>query len=234
LGRLETATEDDVVTYLIQLIEALEYLHSRNIVHLDIKPGNLMIKGTVLKVIDYGSSRRVENLQGEVGEMVGTAEFMAPETINFEPVCPATDIWGVGVVTYALLSGYSPFACEDEDETMASVTALDYRFESNAFSTITEEAKSFIKSIIIRIPEKRPTASKLLEDPWFEESFAKVREGSAIDKEALLDLSETLKEQDKLEEVRASAVIRTFSQSPYESPESSEEDDAEDASENAE
>ena len=51
------------------------------------------------------------------------------------------------------LSGFSPFACEDEDETMASVTALDYRFEQKAFASITEEAKSFIKRIIIRIPE---------------------------------------------------------------------------------
>eukprot|EP00794_Sanderia_malayensis_P017278 gene17279-19005_t len=233
LGKMENTSEEDVTSFVTQLIEALEYLHARQIVHLDIKPGNLMIKGTVLKLIDYGSSRKITNELGEVGEMVGTAEFMAPETINFEPVSWATDIWGVGVVTYALLSGLSPFACEDEDETMASVTALDYRFDPQAFATITEEAKSFIKSIVIRIPEKRPTATKLLEHSWFAEAFTKARESSLLDQDALLDLSEVLKDQDKLEEVRASAVLRTFLQSPHESPVSSEaEDDDEDGDDN--
>ena len=51
------------------------------------------------------------------------------------------------------LSGISPFACEDEDETMASVTALDFRFEPRAFADTTEEAKKFIKGLIVRIPE---------------------------------------------------------------------------------
>ena len=76
LGKMEKATEDDVAGYITQLLEALEYIHLKDIVHLDIKPGNLMIKGNVLKVIDYGSSRNIVNGQGEVGEMVGTAEFM--------------------------------------------------------------------------------------------------------------------------------------------------------------
>ena len=76
LSKMENPTEDDVAGFITQLLEALEYLHLKDIVHLDVKPGNLMIKGNVLKVIDYGSSRKILNDQGEVGEMVGTAEFM--------------------------------------------------------------------------------------------------------------------------------------------------------------
>lgn len=80
---MENPTEDDVAGFAIQLLEALEYLHLQNIVHLDIKPGNLMIKGNVLKLIDYGSSRRILNDIGEVGEMVGTAEFMCKEILCY-------------------------------------------------------------------------------------------------------------------------------------------------------
>ena len=73
---MEQPTEDDVAGFITQLLEALEYLHALSIVHLDIKPGNLMIKGNIMKLIDYGSSRNITTPQGEVGEMVGTAEFM--------------------------------------------------------------------------------------------------------------------------------------------------------------
>ena len=73
---MENPTEDDVAAFTVQLLEALEYLQMRNVVHLDIKPGNLLIKGNVLKLIDYGSSRKINSVQGEVGEMAGTAEFM--------------------------------------------------------------------------------------------------------------------------------------------------------------
>ena len=76
LGKMENPTEDDVAGFVTQLLEALEYLHLKSIVHLDVKPGNLMIKGNVLKLIDYGSSRKILNEKGEVGEMVGTAEFI--------------------------------------------------------------------------------------------------------------------------------------------------------------
>ena len=129
------------------------------------------------------------------------------------------------------LSGYSPFANErdDEDETMASITALDYRFDTAAFASTSEEAKQFVKNLIIRIPEKRPTASAAIEDVWLSDSFSKGRQSSEIAREPLSELSEALKEQDSLEEVRASLVLRTFLQSPYDSPESStsEDDDEE-------
>ena len=72
------------------------------------------------------------------------------------------------------MSGYSPFASEDEDETMEAITSLDWRFEPAAFSTITVEAKAFIKLLLLRIPEKRPTASDCFEDAWFAERLVKV------------------------------------------------------------
>ena len=114
---------------------------------------------------------------------------------------------------------------------MSCITALDYRFEPGAFASITEEAKTFVKSLIIRVPEKRPTTGICLEDPWLSDALVDVRLSSVISQEPLAELSVVLQEQDRLENVHASLVLRTFLQIPYDSPESeseSEEEEEED------
>ena len=123
------------------------------------------------------------------------------------------------------LSGISPFATDDEDDTMAAIQALDYRFEPSAFATITEEAKTFIRSLIIRIPEKRPTADVCLEAPWLSNAFEETRKNSIIQTNLLMELSEVLQDQERSEDVHASLVLRTFLESPYDSPESDTESD---------
>lgn len=105
---------------------------------------------------------------------------------------------------------------------MNSITALDFQFDSGAFHTITEEAKTFIKNLIVRIPEKRPCASTCLEDPWLSDAFENARLASPLIAENLAELAEVLQEQEELEYVRASLVLRTFLESPYESPAESE------------
>lgn len=131
--------------------------------------------------------------------------------------------------TFFSLSGISPFATDDEDETMACISALDYRFEPSAFASITEEAKTFIKSLIIRIPEKRPSADICLEAPWLSDSLEEARKNSIIQSEILIEISDVLDEQEKLEDVHASLVLRTFLQSPYDSPESETSESEEEA-----
>jgi len=229
LSRFDRLTENEVANCVRQLLFGLEYLHHHDICHLDVKPSNMIMRGATLKLIDYGSSRKIQTKGGEVVEAVGTAEFMAPETINFEPVTNHTDMWSVGVVTYTFLSGISPFATDDEDETMACISALDYRFEPSAFASITEEAKTFIKSLIIRIPEKRPSADICLEAPWLSDSLEEARKNSVIQSEILIEISDVLDEQEKLEDVHASLVLRTFLQSPYDSPESETSESEEEA-----
>ena len=103
---------------------------------------------------------------------------------------------------------------------MANIAALDYRFETEAFAKITEEAKQFIKKLLVRRPEKRPTATLCLKDPWLAYTLTATRSKSLIDPDALADLADALDEQDRLEDVHASTVLRTFVQSPYDSPES--------------
>jgi len=125
------------------------------------------------------------------------------------------------------LSGISPFESEDEEETMNMITSIDYRFDPNIFDRISDEAKTFIKTLIVRIPEKRPSATTCLEDSWLSDALETTRLASALLPESMTELSDYLMEQEEMEYVHASLVLRTFLQSPYDSPESeSEEEDA--------
>ena len=99
-----TMSEAEVVNYMRQIIEAVKHMHENNIVHLDLKPENIMCqtrKSTNVKVIDFGLATKLEP-DSAVKITTGTAEFAAPEIVDREPVGFYTDMWAVGVLAYVL------------------------------------------------------------------------------------------------------------------------------------
>ncbi|KAG9350141.1 hypothetical protein JZ751_026494 [Albula glossodonta] len=121
-------TEPTSVRYMQQILEGIQYMHQQSIVHLDLKPENIVCvnsTGTLIKIIDFGLASSLDpNTPLKV--MHGTPEFVAPEVIGFEPVGLATDMWSIGVICYILLSGESPFQGNSDDETLALVTAAKW------------------------------------------------------------------------------------------------------------
>ena len=114
-----------VLTYIHPVFLGLEYLHSLNIVHLDLKPENIVChskNGFHIKIVDFGLCKQLNNSE-DVCVMQGTADFVSPEVhliyyrlmlsimefkfqvINYEPISLGSDMWSVGVITYVLLSG---------------------------------------------------------------------------------------------------------------------------------
>lgn len=85
--------------------------------------------------------------------LFGTAEFVSPEIINYETICPATDMWSVGVITYILLSGLSPFLGDDDNETFSNITRGEFDFDDEAFEKVSDDAKDFISSVIVKRKE---------------------------------------------------------------------------------
>lgn len=82
---------------------------------------------------------------------------IAPEVIAFDPITVQSDMWSIGVITYVLLSGLSPFLGEDDDETLQNVTLGEFDFEDededeDVFENISEEAKSFISELLVGKP----------------------------------------------------------------------------------
>ncbi|XP_031462200.1 uncharacterized protein LOC116237292 isoform X2 [Phasianus colchicus] len=91
---------------------------------------------------------------------------LAPEVINYEPLSSATDMWSIGVITYILLSGLSPFQGETDAETLSNVLEGAYEFEERYFSDTSEMAKDFIRQLLVKEPQERMTASECLVHPW--------------------------------------------------------------------
>lgn len=97
-------SESEVINYMRQICEGVKHMHEKNIIHLDIKPENIMCQtrtSTNVKLIDFGLATKLD--PNEVVKIsTGTAEFAAPEIVEREPVGFYTDMWAVGVLSYVL------------------------------------------------------------------------------------------------------------------------------------
>ncbi|XP_046395296.1 obscurin isoform X2 [Ischnura elegans] len=161
-------TEQMVATIITQVLDALQYLHWRGYCHLDIQPDNIVmasVRSVQIKLVDFGSAQRVTRL-GSCVRQVGHPEYAAPEIQSDDPVAfPQSDIWSVGVITYILLSGESPFKGSTPEETHQNVSFVRFRFE-HLFKELTQEATRFIMLVFKKAPSKRPLAEECHEHRW--------------------------------------------------------------------
>ncbi|XP_031310445.2 myosin light chain kinase, smooth muscle isoform X1 [Camelus dromedarius] len=161
-------TERECIKYMRQISEGVEYIHKQGIVHLDLKPENIMCvnkTGARIKLIDFGLARRLENA-GSLKVLFGTPEFVAPEVINYEPIGYATDMWSIGVICYILVSGLSPFMGDNDNETLANVTSATWDFDDEAFDEISDDAKDFISNLLKKDMKNRLDCTQCLQHPW--------------------------------------------------------------------
>uniref|UniRef100_A0A3B5L600 Protein kinase domain-containing protein n=1 Tax=Xiphophorus couchianus TaxID=32473 RepID=A0A3B5L600_9TELE len=161
-------TELTSARYVQQILEGMQYVHKQNIIHLDLKPENIVCvdtSGTQIKIIDFGLARELEKGK-PLMVMHGTPEFVAPEVINYEPVGLETDMWSIGVICFILLSGESPFQGNNDAETFALVTAASFEFDPESFEDISDEAKDFISSLLKKDQRSRLSCREALAHSW--------------------------------------------------------------------
>ncbi|CAH1237743.1 STK17A [Branchiostoma lanceolatum] len=148
--------ERDVVRLMRQILEGVSFLHERNVIHLDLKPQNILLTKPApcgdIKLVDFGLARRV-NVHEEIREIVGTPDYVAPEVLSFEPLSTATDMWSIGVLAYVMLTGHSPFLGDSKQETFLNISTLNYDFPEELFLDVSADAQDFMKSLLIKEPE---------------------------------------------------------------------------------
>ncbi len=110
LDRKERFPVAEIVRIMEQVLAALAYSHARGVVHRDIKPGNIMLAGDgAVKMADFGIARLENSSLTQIGTVMGTPSYMAPEQLRGETVDARADIWAAGVMLYQLLTGEKPF-----------------------------------------------------------------------------------------------------------------------------
>ena len=160
----EKLSEDESSVFFYQLINGIEYIHSKGISHRDLKPENLLLaENNILKIIDFGLSHE---FGGEelLKTKCGSPSYAAPEII----CCPfydgfKVDIWCCGIILYAMLCGYLPFDGENNNVLFQNI--LNCQIEFPEF--LSEMSKDIISKILNPIPDDRITIKRIKEHKFY-------------------------------------------------------------------
>lgn len=151
--------EKQVIKWLKQLLQALEYMHDKRILHRDLKTKNIFLKGNKVKVGDFGISRILMGTSDMASTFVGTPYYMSPEVLKHEHYDEKCDIWSLGCVLYEICSLKHAF----EGKSLMSVMYKIVSGESPELSNIYSQALNIVLSkMLARDPTQRLTAKEIL------------------------------------------------------------------------
>ncbi|CAM9363964.1 unnamed protein product, partial [Phaeothamnion confervicola] len=151
------------------LLMTVHYLHSHNVVHRDIKPENLLLMrhndDCQVKIADFGFAEHISVLE-ECSAVCGTPQYVAPEILQGQRYGATVDVWSMGVVTFVLLGGYPPFYDREKKQLFRKIVRGQYEFHSPFWDHVSQEAKDFIRCMLVVDARSRRTAAQLLEHRW--------------------------------------------------------------------
>lgn len=171
--------ESDAVEIVKTTLSAVSYLHSNGIVHRDLKPENLLFRSPAedseLLLADFGLSRIIDEEQMHVlTTTCGTPGYMAPEIFDKTGHGKPVDMWALGVITYFLLCGYTPFDRDTSVEEIKAIMAGDYSFEPEEYwEDISEKAKDFIRRCLTVKSSERISSTEARTHPFLTQEFEK-------------------------------------------------------------
>uniref|UniRef100_A0A452S887 Trio Rho guanine nucleotide exchange factor n=1 Tax=Ursus americanus TaxID=9643 RepID=A0A452S887_URSAM len=206
-------TEGKIRAYLGEVLEAVRYLHNCRIAHLDLKPENILVDQSLakptIKLADFGDAVQL-NTTYYIHQLLGNPEFAAPEIILGNPISLTSDTWSVGVLTYVLLSGVSPFLDDSVEETCLNICRLDFSFPEDCFKGVSQKAKEFVCFLLQEDPAKRPSAALALQEQWLQAGHGSGKGAGVLDTSRLTSFIERRKHQNDVRPIRS---VKNFLQS---------------------
>ncbi|KAF9295518.1 hypothetical protein BGZ74_010779 [Mortierella antarctica] len=169
----EFIQESQAANIIRQVLSAVDFLHRNNIVHRDLKPENILLEESSpdsrVLVADFGISKLMKRRNMVLKTDCGTPRYAPPEQFNMDGYGKPCDVWGVGAITFALLSGFFPFQTNGlpvEKPPNSIAKAHEVEFYGSTWEDISSEARQFIKKLMHLNPRRRLTAVLALEDQW--------------------------------------------------------------------
>lgn len=152
--------------FMMQIIEGVEYIHSKDVIHRDLKLGNLLLgRNMQLKIGDFGLAIRIDSGERRM-TICGTPNYIAPEVLNAK-VCGYSfgcDIWSIGVIFYTMLIGKTPFETKNLKTTYNKIRTKDYAIPDEA--KVTDDAKDLISKLLTVNPNRRLSLESILTHPF--------------------------------------------------------------------
>lgn len=173
IKRHGTLNESSAKHYTVQLIDAIDYMHSNGVIHRDLKPENILIdKDLRLQITDFGTAKLLDAddnghypADTRATSFVGTAEYVSPELLNDKYCGKAADIWSMGCIIFQMIAGKPPFKANNEYQTFQKIQKLQYAFTAGFPIMI----RDLIKRILVLKPRERLTIKDIKEHLWFKE-----------------------------------------------------------------
>ena len=163
-------TEKDASQTMRQVLEAVDYLHQNDVVHRDLKPENLLYvtraPDSELVLADFGIAKHLDSPDGMLKTMAGSFGYAAPEVMLKKGHSKPVDMWSLGVITYTLLCGYSPFRSESLADLIDETKHGRVVFHERYWKDVSQEAKDFILTLLKPEPHDRASSEQALADPW--------------------------------------------------------------------
>uniref|UniRef100_A0A8D2NR39 non-specific serine/threonine protein kinase n=1 Tax=Zosterops lateralis melanops TaxID=1220523 RepID=A0A8D2NR39_ZOSLA len=171
-------TEREASEIMKSIGEAIQYLHSINIAHRDVKPENLLYTSkrpnAVLKLTDFGFAKETTT-HNSLATPCYTPYYVAPEVLGPEKYDKSCDMWSLGVIMYILLCGYPPFYSNHglaiSPGMKKRIRMGQYEFPNPEWSEVSEEVKQLIRNLLKTDPTQRMTITEFMNHPWIMQSM---------------------------------------------------------------
>ncbi|XP_070562674.1 serine/threonine-protein kinase PLK1-like isoform X2 [Ptychodera flava] len=168
LKQRKTLTEPEVRFFLLQIIEGVRYLQSVNVIHRDLKLGNILLTDSLeIKLADFGLATKLEFDGDRKRTICGTPNYIAPEVLEKIGHSYEADIWAIGCIMYTMLVGKPPFEGTTLKETYLRVRTNKYSLPSSLHSS----AKDLLKQLFNSRPEDRPALEEIMQHEFFTRGF---------------------------------------------------------------
>lgn len=170
-------TEREASEIMKSIGEAIQYLHSINIAHRDVKPENLLYTSkrpnAILKLTDFGFAKETTS-HNSLTTPCYTPYYVAPEVLGPEKYDKSCDMWSLGVIMYILLCGYPPFYSNHglaiSPGMKTRIRMGQYEFPNPEWSEVSEEVKMLIRNLLKTEPTQRMTITEFMNHPWIMQS----------------------------------------------------------------